>query len=133
MALGLAAVGFFVLAVVGVNQWLTPAFAAGALLQLALVLVLLRRLAADAHPRREELLISAVAILGRGLLLLVLAQLSMRPPQWTALGQAAVLGAVVAVSLTQAVVMLRHGPLPGGYVPLAYRSAALPDAARSSG
>jgi 4-hydroxybenzoate polyprenyltransferase len=109
---------------------LTPSFAVGALLQLAVVLLLLRRLAADAHPRREEVLISAVAILGRGLLVVLLAQLSMCAPQWTALGQSAVVSAVVALSLVQAAVMLRHGPAPGRYAPAAYRAPRLPEETR---
>jgi 4-hydroxybenzoate polyprenyltransferase len=79
------------------------------------VLALLRALAADCGPRRDELLISAIAIVGRGQLLALLVTLSM-VRESTALLSASV-AAVALVTAGQASEMLRHGPRMGPTVP----------------
>lgn len=88
----------------------TPALVAVSAGQLATVLWLLHRLAAETHPRREALLITAAAIVGRGTLLALLAHESMLPMHWAPLAHSAVLGALLALTLGQVGMMLRHGP-----------------------
>jgi 4-hydroxybenzoate polyprenyltransferase len=79
------------------------------------VLALLSALAVDRGPRRDELLISAIAIVGRGQLLALLVTLSMvRAP--VALLSAAV-AAVAIVTAGQAHEMVRRGPLMRSTVP----------------
>jgi 4-hydroxybenzoate polyprenyltransferase len=85
------------------------------------VLALLRALAVDHGPRRDELLISGIAIVGRGQLLALLVTLSMvREP--VALLSAAV-AAVAVVTAGQAHGMLRRGPLMSATVPTEWLSA----------
>ncbi|MCK7622294.1 UbiA family prenyltransferase [Streptomyces sp. RS10V-4] len=99
-----------------------PAFAAAVAAQLGVALWLLRRLAQERHPHREELLICAAAVVGRGVMAVTLAQLSMRSLHWSVAAQAAVLAAVLALVLGQTWTMLRYGPGgPRRYVPARYR------------
>ncbi|WUH89247.1 UbiA family prenyltransferase [Streptomyces sp. NBC_00433] len=98
-----------------------PALVAVSAVQLVTVLWLLRRLAAEAHPRREALLITAAAILGRGTLLALLAHESMLPLGWSPLACGAAQAALLALTLGQASVMLRHGPLVRLSVPVSGR------------
>jgi hypothetical protein len=72
--------------------------------------VLLWQLAADSHPRRDEIRIAALAIIGRGMLVSLLAQLTMRQRGWSLIAVAAVLGWLAAVTAARARAMLRHGP-----------------------
>lgn len=74
-------------------------------------LVLLRALAASPGARRDEALISAIAIIGRGMVLTVIAHLGMTGARWPALGAAAVLATIVVISLGQAWTMARTGPV----------------------
>ncbi|MFG1811334.1 UbiA family prenyltransferase [Streptomyces sp. NPDC049040] len=90
----------------------TPALVVALAGQLATVLWLLRRLAAETHPRREALLITSVAILGRGVLLCLLAHESMLSAHWAPLARGGVLCALLVLTLGQVRVMLRHGPRP---------------------
>jgi 4-hydroxybenzoate polyprenyltransferase len=78
------------------------------------VLVLLRALAVDRGPRRDELIISAVAIVGRGQILALLITLSMtqRPVLTTA-----IVTALAVVTAGQAHQMLRQGPVTRRTVP----------------
>ena len=69
-------------------------------------LVLLRALATDGGHRRDERLISALAIVGRGLLVVLLVQLTVDRP--------VLVLALVAVFAAQAAAMARYGP-PGQY------------------
>jgi 4-hydroxybenzoate polyprenyltransferase len=93
------------------------------------VLALLRALAVDRGPHRDELLVSAIAIVGRGQLLALLVSLSMvREPAALA---AAVVAAVVAVSAGQAYDMLRRGPLMRTTVPTDWLDAVEPAQTRS--
>ncbi|WP_377266830.1 UbiA family prenyltransferase [Peterkaempfera sp. SMS 1(5)a] len=88
----------------------TPSLLAVSAGQLATVLWLLHRLAAETHPRREALLITGTAITGRGMLLALLAHESMQPMHWAPWAQSAMLGALLALTLGQVRMMLRHGP-----------------------
>jgi 4-hydroxybenzoate polyprenyltransferase len=77
---------------------------------LAVALVLLHRLRRDGGPRRDETLISAIAIVGRGMVLAVIAQLSALDA-----GKSPRFAAVLVVGLTALMLadvgsMLRHGP-----------------------
>lgn len=65
-------------------------------------LILLRRLATDQGHRRDERLISALAIVGRGLLVVLLVQLTVDRP--------ALVIALVTVFAAQATAMARYGP-----------------------
>jgi len=79
------------------------------------VLALLRALADDRGHRRDELLISAIAIVGRGQLLALLVSLSM-----VGLPVALMSGAIAAVAIVtagQAYEMVRRGPLMRSTVP----------------
>lgn len=77
---------------------------------LVVTLVLLRLLAADARPRRDESVIAGIAILGRGAMLLTLTQLAMVSRDWPTLGQAAALASIAVVTIGQAISMVRTGP-----------------------
>jgi hypothetical protein len=70
----------------------------------------LRALSADPGARREETLISCVAIIGRGMVLLVLAHLSMVSAHWPRPGYVLVLGLLFLGTLGQAARMLLAGP-----------------------
>jgi 4-hydroxybenzoate polyprenyltransferase len=77
---------------------------------LAVALVLLQRLRTDGGPRRDETLISAIAIVGRGMVLAVIAQLSARDAGKSALFTAALVVGLTALMLADVGSMLRHGP-----------------------
>jgi 4-hydroxybenzoate polyprenyltransferase len=85
---------------------LSAGYAAGC----AATLALLRRLAVETSPRRDEALISAIAILGRGMLLALLAHLSMSAAHWNALAAGAVIAALTAITAGQTWTMLTAGP-----------------------
>lgn len=76
----------------------------------AAVLVLLRRLAATRGPRHDERIISALAILGRGMVLVLLALDCAQAALWPGVGRDALLAALLAVSLGQARSMVILGP-----------------------
>jgi len=86
---------------------------------LAVVVWLLVRLASSTGPRQDTVLVAAVAIVGRGLLLALLAHLSMRPLGWTVLQQALVVLALGVLTVGLASDMLRYGPRVRGTVPAA--------------
>jgi hypothetical protein len=105
----------------------TPEFVLASLLDCAAVLWLLLRLARETHPHREERLISAVAILGRGLLLLLLAHLAAPHLRYHGrLPEDAITLALLVLTLGQSHAMLRHGPAVRRHVPTRYRDAAGP-------
>ncbi len=87
-----------------------PALVAGSVLGLVLALVLLWLLARQEHPRRDEALISAVAVVGRTTILLILVHLSTRDAGWPVAAREAVLGVLAALGAAQAWVMARRGP-----------------------
>ena len=70
------------------------------------VLVLLALLARSGRPRQDELIIAGTAILGRGLLLTLLAREQLTGTPWSA----AVQLALAAITAGQAWSMYRHGP-----------------------
>jgi len=83
---------------------------------LACVLAALRALAAG-PARREEALISSIAILGRGMVLLVLAHLSAVGGHWPRPGYVAVLTLLCVGTLGQAARMVLVGPVSRLTVP----------------
>lgn len=82
---------------------------------LAGVIAMLGALAIDRGPRRDELLVSAIAIVGRGQLLVLLASLSMalRPQALVS----PLVAALAIVAAGQTVKMLRRGPVMRHTVP----------------
>lgn len=93
---------------------------------LAGALWLLRRLAAAPGGRRDECLISAVAIIGRGVILLLFAHLSMTAAGWTGLRYAMVIGGVGMLTAGLAASMARRGPITRSTVPFDQPAAAAP-------
>lgn len=65
-------------------------------------------LAAQENPRRDEALISAIAILGRGMILILIAHLSL--VHGGPLGEFFFLNLLGALALSRAMLMARHGP-----------------------
>jgi hypothetical protein len=61
--------------------------------------------------------ISAIAIVGRGMLLTLIAHLGMTDAGWSAAGAAAVLASIVVISVGQAYTMARTGPISRLRVP----------------
>ena len=90
-------------------------------------LVLLRALATDGGARRDEALISAIAIVGRGTIVTVVAHLAMLDARWTALRSAALLAALATVFIGQAVTMVRQGPRSRLTVPAAWATDSVGD------
>ncbi|GAA2629189.1 UbiA family prenyltransferase [Actinomadura fulvescens] len=88
----------------------TPALAAANVAGVAGTLWLLRALVRPATPRQEEALISATAIIGRGLVLVLLAHLSLLNAHWSTSGYHAVMAALAFMVASQAISMVRHGP-----------------------
>ena len=105
--------------------------ALGYVVCVAAALVLLRALSVDQGPRRDEALIAAIALLGRGMVVRVIAHLSMTSRHWPAAGSTAVLGTMVAVTLGQATSMVRSGPRTRLTVPAAW--CGLPEDPASGG
>lgn len=73
-------------------------------------LLLLQALSASRQPRRDEALISAIAILGRGMVLTLIAHLGMTDQRWPAVAAAGVLLAIVGICAGQATNMAKNGP-----------------------
>lgn len=88
----------------------TAALAASEAGLLAGALGLLRALARETSARRDEALISAIAIIGRGMVLLLLAHLSMVAAGWPAIRYAVVIGALTLLTVGPAISMARNGP-----------------------
>jgi 4-hydroxybenzoate polyprenyltransferase len=74
------------------------------------VLVLLRVLANEQSARRDEAIISGIAIIGRGVLVLLVAQLSMTDKHWPLLQVNAALACVAIITVGAVASMLKHGP-----------------------
>ncbi len=95
---------------VWVRPHATPAYVLGTVAGTVLALVLLHRLASVADRRQEEWLVSALAIVGRGLLVVLLADLAAATSGLSpVLANAVVAGFAVAFG-GQALQMRRHGP-----------------------
>jgi 4-hydroxybenzoate polyprenyltransferase len=88
---------------------LTVAATEAALLAVALIL-LLHHLRTDLGPRRDERIISALAIVGRGMVLVVIAHLAAVDAGRSGLFAAALAVALTAITLADARAMLRYGP-----------------------
>jgi 4-hydroxybenzoate polyprenyltransferase len=80
-------------------------------------LVLLRALSVDGGARRDERLISAIALVGRGLIVALIGHLSMTDAGWSPAASRVVLGALAVVVLGQARTMARHGAVATLTVP----------------
>lgn len=89
----------------------TPALTVVYLACVAVALGLLRALAAQSRPRREEALIAGIAIVGRGMILALLAHLSTTHAVWPALGYYATMAALFVLTVVQAGAMVRRDPI----------------------
>jgi 4-hydroxybenzoate polyprenyltransferase len=89
----------------------TTALAAAFTGGLAGALWLLRRLAAAPGARQDEWLIAGLAIIGRGVILLLLAHLSMLQTGWSGSRNALVIGGLGVLTAGLAASMVRHGPI----------------------
>lgn len=74
------------------------------------VLVLLRALANERSARRDEAIISGIAIIGRGMLVLLVTQLSMTDKHWLPLPANAALACIAIITAGAVRTMLVHGP-----------------------
>ena len=100
---------------------LTAAFVAAYLVFVVVALVLLRALARDGGPRRDEALVGAVALVGRGMIVTLVGHLAMTDARWPGVASAAVTGALAFVVLGATRSMARRGPrgrltLPASWV-----------------
>jgi hypothetical protein len=77
---------------------------------LAAALLLLRALSDERGARRDEHLIAAIAIVGRGIILSLLVHLALTNAHWPTPWYTAVTTALAACLLSQAIVMARCGP-----------------------
>jgi len=93
---------------------------------LAAALVALRLLATSHSVRRDERLISVLAILGRGTVTGVLIELATRNARWSAASTAGVILAFGVVTLGQAWIMLRDGPRTTMSVPASWTACEAP-------
>lgn len=95
----------------------TPEVVAAYAGAVVVLLVLLRALSRDEGPRRDERLVSAIAIAGRCAVLALVLHLAARDAGWPRLPYAALLVGLVAVTAGQVRVMVRYGPRRGAGVP----------------
>jgi 4-hydroxybenzoate polyprenyltransferase len=84
------------------------------------VLVLLRALSRDAGPKRDEAIIAAIAITGRGMALILLAHLTMITTQWSPAAHLTVLVALAVLTAGQATTMIKNGPVGRLTVPTSF-------------
>jgi 4-hydroxybenzoate polyprenyltransferase len=94
---------------VSVRQ-LTPALLVAEAGCNAAAIGLLLVLSRDHGPRRDEKVISAIAIIGRAMVLMLLAHLSMADAGWSALRSNLVIVTLCVLTAGPAISMLRHGP-----------------------
>jgi 4-hydroxybenzoate polyprenyltransferase len=83
-------------------------------------LILLHALSADRGARRDETIIAAIAIIGRGMVLLLFAHLSMVSAGWHPLRYDAVIFVIVLLTAAPTISMLRHGPASRLRVPASW-------------
>jgi 4-hydroxybenzoate polyprenyltransferase len=88
----------------------TAALAACSAALLVATLALVQRLAGNHAHRRDDALIAAIAICGRGILLVLLAQLTVTDAGWPSAAGGALLLALTALTVAQARTMAHHGP-----------------------
>jgi 4-hydroxybenzoate polyprenyltransferase len=84
-------------------------------------LVLLAVLSTDRGPRGDERVIAALAVLGRGVLLDLAAELGMWQAHWAPLLSGAILIALTVATVGAAVDLFRHGPRSGLVMPASGR------------
>ena len=84
---------------------------------LAVALWLLRALSAERGPRHDEALISAIAIVGRGMIVTLLAHYSMTAARSAPPAYLAVMCALTTLTIGQACTMARRGPVTRTVVP----------------
>lgn len=101
----------------------TPAYLAEAGVLLVAALWLLRKLAAERDARREESLVTAIAVIGRGTLLLLFAQQSMAAARLPLVAEAVLSALLVVLALGQARTLVAYGPVTRRTVPAAWSSA----------
>jgi hypothetical protein len=89
---------------------LTFAVVACFALFVAVALGLLRALAVERGARRDEAIISAIAIVGRGMIVTLIGHLSMTDARWPAVPYFAVMASLAVVMLGLAAIMARQGP-----------------------
>lgn len=90
---------------------LTPELVAAHVAFVTVALLLLGQLARDPGARRDEALISGIAVVGRGMMATLIAHLAMTDRAWTAASYRSVMIALVVVMVGQAATMARQGPV----------------------
>ncbi len=95
---------------------LTPALVAGYAFFVAATLALLRALSRSTSARRDESLVTAVAIVGRGMLVMLFAHFAVVDARWTPVSASALLGAITLLFVGSAFRMARVGLLTRSYV-----------------
>ena len=90
---------------------ITPNVAAAFAVYLAVVGSLLWALSADRGARRDEAIMSAIAVIGRGSVVTLLAHFAMTAARWSAPASGAVTVALAAIMVGQAFTMARRGPM----------------------
>jgi 4-hydroxybenzoate polyprenyltransferase len=83
----------------------------------AVALTLLYALSRDRGARRDEAVVAAIAIVGRGMMLMLLAHLSMTSADWSAVRYGAVIAALTLLTVGPAISMARRGPVTRLVVP----------------
>lgn len=88
----------------------TPALIGAFAVYLVVALGLLRALSVERGARRDEALVAAIAIVGRGMIVSLLAHFSMTAAHWSPLGYQTVMVLLTAIMVGQAASMARRGP-----------------------
>jgi 4-hydroxybenzoate polyprenyltransferase len=109
----------------------TVAYLVSASVGLVGVLVLLRALANERSARRDEAIISGIAIIGRAVLVLLVAQLSMTDKHWLPLRANLALAGIAVVMASAVASMLIHGPRSNLVSPTRSAKPAADEAPRS--
>ena len=110
-------------ALVGIRG-LGPVLVLAQVVWVAAALALLRQLSTEGGPRRDEALISAIAVVGRGMVLGVLVHLGAVDAGWPVVVTGVVLVALGATVLGQAVTLARFGPRTRVRVPATWAEDA---------
>jgi 4-hydroxybenzoate polyprenyltransferase len=106
---------------------LTVALAVAETVCAAGALTLLRVLSVDRGARRDEAIVAAIAIVGRGMVLLLLAHLSMTSVGWNAVRYDAVIAALTVLTAGPAITMARRGPVTRLVVPAGLARTEAPE------
>jgi 4-hydroxybenzoate polyprenyltransferase len=88
----------------------TPGLVLAYAAYVAVALVLLRALSVERGTRRDEALISAIALVGRGMIATLLAHFSMTSAGWSVVPSSAVHASLLVVVLGATSTMVRRGP-----------------------